>query len=836
MTNYATPSSTHQNPSYLDGLNPPQLAAVTHHNGPILILAGAGSGKTRVLTTRIAHLVLHHRIWPSRILAVTFTNKATKEMRERLEHLLGDSAKELWVATFHSACLRVLRQHAVRLGYEKNFVIYDSADSKAVMKDVLKQLSIDEKKFPPDVFLSYIDKQKNANQMPEDIASGMGISLATRPIETNPKKDRDFEALQLDAYSLYQQLLMKSNAMDFGDLLCNALRVLERFPDVLEGYRRLLHYVLVDEFQDTNSIQYRFIRLLAEPKRNLLVVGDDDQSIYAFRGATITNILNFERDFEDAEVIKLEQNYRSTGNILELSHAVISKNQARKDKKLWTSADAGKSVGGFVAADEEDEAWFITRKIMALQQAGKTWKDCAIFYRTNAQSRIIEEYLVRNSVPYRIFGGLKFYDRKEVKDVIAYLRLIANPSDNQAFLRVLNTPTRGIGAVTVKQLSDFAVSEQVSLWQASVINRARNAKLNDFVSLIESLTPNTDTNGSGAGIGGIIDAILLKTDYENRLKSSKDPQAQSRIENLRELRVAASGYSSSDKLLMEGLEAFLDSVTLMAGNDAASSESSDGVQDAVSLMTLHLAKGLEFPVAFLTGLEEGLLPHQRSIDEGTVDEERRLCYVGITRAMEQLYLSHAQTRGGRAGFSSGSSHRSPSRFILDMPAHLIESEGTEDFFAEPNHFESDFDGYSGSWQKKPGAWPTSSLSNNSRNHASKSQTSQGWSKVVTFNNQSSARTTSNNPLGHLVGNADSLVSKANKITSGLDPLQLSSIEEGLRIVHGTFGHGTITSFEANPELPLEKQKLTIKFDDIEGERKLVAGKAGLFAVAPSDGE
>lgn len=636
----------------LDNLNPPQREAVKHHLGPIIILAGAGTGKTRVLTHRVVNLIRQHRVFPDRILAVTFTNKAAGEMRERLHSMLGAEADRVWISTFHSAGLRILRRNADRLGYSNDFTVYDDQDSTALMRRLLKQMSIADKQNPPGVFLRFIDAAKNRLERPQDIPlNGVGYNYR----------------LKVEVYDKYQLELHKAKAMDFGDLLTNTVYLLKENPDILKDYQRQLQFILVDEFQDTNPAQYELVRLLTGAHRNLLVVGDDDQSIYAFRGATIEHIRGFDQDFPDAKVVKLEQNYRSTGNILAASHGVIEKSQGRKSKKLWTSSNNGEPIVCISADDEYDEAEYIVKEILNLKAGGTALSDIAVFYRTNAQSRVLEDALMRHQVPYRIFGGLRFYDRKEIKDIIAYLRILINPADAEALLRIINVPARGIGAQTLGQVLDHAAKNAQTVWESVVAASSRSAPLKRFVTIIEGIKSGIDSRA----VGEIIAEVLDKSGYEASLKASDDLSSESRLENLSELRSSAI----SNGIGLDALRGFLDKVALATSAD--SPKESDGFaenpeehrQEFVALMTLHLAKGLEFTNVFFTGFEEGLVPHYRSIDEGDVDEERRLCYVGMTRAREKLYLTRCDWRGMFS--SGGGGSRYVSRFGYDIPDGLI---------------------------------------------------------------------------------------------------------------------------------------------------------------------
>jgi DNA helicase-2/ATP-dependent DNA helicase PcrA len=668
-------------PATLGGLNPNQQKAVAHFKGPILVLAGAGSGKTRVLTRRIAHLILTHGVRPQNIIAVTFTNKATEEMRARLSAMLGERAENLWVATFHSAALRILRRNASHLGYQSDFVVYDDQDTKGVLKQVLKDCNIDEKKYSIQGFARAIDQAKNSVILPEDYlkwASGSVKSLAQgNSWGDSPRGDNFIVKLQAEVYSFYQKALLRANAMDFGDLVMNAVLLFEGIPEVLSFYQHHIHFTLVDEFQDTNEAQYRFIRLLTKANRNLLVVGDDDQSIYAFRGATIRNILEFEKDYPDTKVVTLDQNYRSTGNILEAAYGVIRHNSDRKEKHLWTSAPKGDLLRLFVGADEMEEARFVAQEVKRFKEAGGTLDQIAVFYRTNAQSRVLEEAFLAAKIPYRIFGGLKFYDRKEIKDILAYLRLFVNPVDDQAFLRTINTPPRGIGATAVQSIQRLASENQISLLAAARLIAAKNKSVRAYIELVDELTARSNS----ILLSALIHEVVNKTGYGPKLREMHDATAESRIENLLELEAIGRAADTLAGTPAETLRMFLDRVSLTSSADILNEDGSEaGPVKTVSFMTLHLAKGLEFPLVFLTGVEEGLLPHYRSIyDETQLEEERRLCYVGITRAMQQLYLTRALSRGmfASGGDSMGGLYREPSRFLSDIPHALTEQSGLE---------------------------------------------------------------------------------------------------------------------------------------------------------------
>ena len=660
----------------LSNLNPQQKEAVEHFSGPIVVLAGAGSGKTRVLTRRIINLVVNRAVDPRSILAVTFTNKATEEMHLRLNQLLGSDAEHLWVATFHGTALRILRRHAQHLGYKNDFAIYDDDDSKSVVKGLIKEMRIDEKKYPPSFFLRAIDRAKNNFQRPGDLG-----------------KSQDYEAsLIAEVYERYQRELMQSNAMDFGDLMINLLILLREHKRVAEAYQHSFQFILVDEFQDTNQVQYAILQILAAKHRNLFVVGDDDQSIYAFRGATIENILNFEKDFPEAKIIKLEQNYRSTNNILTAAHAIIEKNSQRKAKQLWSESAEGKQIVTYLAADEQDEAYFIAKEIQLQHKAGRRYNEIAIFYRTNAQSRSIEDILLQLEIPYRIFGALRFYDRKEIKDILGYLRLIVNENDSQAFSRVINTPPRGIGAQTLLSLHNVAQQRKCSMVDAARQMALKSKGIAEFVKLHESLLRELENSS----LSKVVEKVIEDSGYRTRLNEMKDPSAVSRIENLKEMVALTRSIELTGESPRETLRSFLDKVSLTSGGELPVEDSKDKKDketptEFVSLMTLHLAKGLEFPVVFLTGIEEGLLPHYRAmLDPREVEEERRLCYVGITRAMSELYLTRSRKRGMfSAGDSGMGLFRDPSRFAFDLPKHLLQQKGPDFLSGAWDAFEMD---------------------------------------------------------------------------------------------------------------------------------------------------
>jgi DNA helicase-2/ATP-dependent DNA helicase PcrA len=625
----------------LAGLNPVQFEAVTHSEGPLLIVAGAGSGKTRVLTHRIAHLINDEGISPFEILAITFTNKAADEMRTRVAELVGPVAAKMWVSTFHSACVRILRRDAGRLGFPSSFTIYDSADAQRLTSYVIRDLGLDAKKFVPRAIHASISAAKNDGHSPKS------YSEAAQTI---------FERKIADVFVEYQSRLLKSGAMDFDDLLVNTVELFRRNRDVLESYQRRFRHVMVDEYQDTNRVQNELVLMLTAQHGNVCVVGDGDQSIYRFRGADMRNILEFENAFPDVTVVLLEQNYRSSQTILDAANAVITNNLSRRPKDLWTEAGPGESIMRYHADDEADEAHWIAQRIMHLHDSGHSWGDCAIFYRTNAQSRVIEEYLMRVGIPYKVVGGTRFYDRREVKDALAYVKVTVNPADEVSVKRVLNVPRRGVGESSVGRLDAYARSHALTFIDAlreaaaaGVTGKALKG-IDEFLKLIDDLE-HFVTDGPAA----VIEAAMQRSGYVAELEAEHSIESEGRIENLAELVGAARDFASVDE--------FLEQISLVADTDDL-----DGDDSAIVLMTLHAAKGLEFPVVFLIGLEDGVFPHLRSIgDPDELEEERRLAYVGITRARERLHLSHAWAR---TMFGS-TQYNPPSRFLDEIPGNLV---------------------------------------------------------------------------------------------------------------------------------------------------------------------
>ena len=653
----------------LTGLNKEQKEAVQHTEGPLLIMAGAGSGKTRVLTHRIAYLIKEKSVAPRNILAITFTNKAAREMKSRVSRLVGPEGDYMWVSTFHSMCVRILRRDIDRIGYNSNFTILDSSDQLSVIKQVLRNLNIDTKQFEPRAMLNRISGAKNELITPEKFSEHVG---------------NFYDRQVAQVYDAYQKMLRKNQSLDFDDLIMETIHLFKRVPEVLEYYQRRFQYIHVDEYQDTNHAQYYLVKQLATRFQNICVVGDSDQSIYRWRGANIENILTFEKDYPTTRTILLEQNYRSTKSILDAANHVIEHNTGRKPKKLWTDNPNGNKINYYQGATEQEEALFITDKIQELiREEGYTPGDMAILYRTNAQSRAIEDTLMKSGVSYQMVGGTKFYDRKEIKDLIAYLRLIMNPNDDLSFERVVNEPKRGIGKTSVERLRAYAAANDISFYQAvkevdftGVSKRAANA-LADFGELVKTLSQQQEFLTAT----DMVEAVLKRSGYEESLENERTIEAQSRLENLEEFMTVTKDFeekNEDDKTLI----AFLTDLALVADIDQVDEEDPDQ-EEKITLMTLHAAKGLEFPVIFLIGMEENVFPHSRSMfEEEEMEEERRLAYVGITRAEKQLYVTHAKMRT-----LFGRTNMNPiSRFINEIPQDLIdgvEETKTEMFGRQP---------------------------------------------------------------------------------------------------------------------------------------------------------
>lgn len=647
----------------LEGMNDKQAEAVVTTEGPLLVMAGAGSGKTRVLTHRVAYLIEEKGVLPWNILAITFTNKAAKEMQERVGKLLGESANDVWVSTFHALCVRILRRDIEKIGYNRAFTIADTSEQRTLMKRICGELNIDTKKFDPRSILSEISNAKNA--------------LLT-PAEYSDKADSMFENMVARAYKLYQQELEANQALDFDDLIMKTIELFEQDPETLEFYQNKFHYIHVDEYQDTNDAQYRLVNLLAKGYQNLCVVGDADQSIYGWRGANMNNILNFEHDYPQAKTVMLEQNYRSTQNILDAANEVIVNNVNRRKKKLWTENGQGEKISYYRAQSEHDEAQFIVSKIMEEREKhGYHYNDFAILYRTNAQSRVIEETFLKSSVPYTMVGGHKFYDRKEIRDVLAYLTLIVNPQDSMSFTRVVNTPKRGIGLTSVEHLREFANDNHWSLLQAAenvdianqITSRTRN-KIAEFGDLMRNLTKQAEY----LNLTDLTEQILEQSGYNKMLDQDKNLEAQARRENLDEFKSVTQEYDEKHKDdgddNVQKITNFLADLALVSDQDDV-----DEQAPAVTLMTLHAAKGLEFPVVFLVGMEEGIFPLSRAVMENDeLEEERRLAYVGITRAKKKLYLTNAFSRllYGRI------QRNQPSRFVEEINPDLLQFENSSE--------------------------------------------------------------------------------------------------------------------------------------------------------------
>jgi DNA helicase-2/ATP-dependent DNA helicase PcrA len=633
--------------TYLADLNPAQREAVLHTEGPVLVIAGAGSGKTRVLTRRIAHLLGAVGVKPPEILAITFTNKAAGEMRDRVQDLVGPPARAAWVMTFHSACGRILRREAQRLGYRSNFTIYDSADQVRLVKRCLEELERDPKRFTPRGIHSQISNAKNT---------------LVGPLEYGERVASFYDQTVAEVYDLYQKRLFASNAVDFDDMLFLTVDVLERFPEAREKWQEAFHYILVDEYQDTNHAQYRLLQLLAEKHRNVFAVGDPDQSIYGFRGADIRNVMEFEQDFPGSYTIALEQNYRSTQHILDAANGVISHNRERKEKNLWSELGDGDPVRVIEVEDEHAEARYVAAEIALLVEEGFSGSEVAVFYRTNAQSRVLEDVLVRQGIAYQVIGGPRFYERAEIKDLVAYLQVLDNPYDAVSLIRIATRPRRGIGDSTLARLATWADQREISLWEATAeaenagVGTAPQKALKAFRVMIESLM----ASAHELEVPELIEAVLQRSGYMESLEAERTIEAQGRIENLQEFVSVAREWREQAEDTT--LSSFLQEISLYSDQDAIRGDGS-----LVTLMTLHNAKGLEFRAVYLIGMEEGIFPHSRSIEEQGIEEERRLCYVGMTRAEERLTLLHASSRmlyGGR-------NHNLPSRFLDELPdAHV----------------------------------------------------------------------------------------------------------------------------------------------------------------------
>lgn len=734
----------------LEGLNPAQYEAVTHSEGPLLVVAGAGSGKTRVLTHRIAHLIRAHQVSPFEVLAITFTNKAAGEMKERIGRLVGPVADKMWVSTFHSACVRILRRDAQMLGYPSAFTIYDQADAVRLTGYVLRDLNIDPKRFPPRSVHAAISAAKNDGTSAEDYLERASVIHERRIGEV---------------FVEYQARLRKAGAMDFDDLLGVTVELLRREPEVLDHYRRRFRHVLVDEYQDTNPVQNDLVMLLGEEHRNVCVVGDLDQSIYAFRGADMRNLLEFELTFPDATTVILEQNYRSTQTILDAANAVIANNTARKPKDLWTDEGPGERIVRFQGEDEAEESQWVAHQLSALHERGDLrWSDMAVFYRTNAQSRVLEEQLLRSGIPYRVVGGLRFYDRREVKDALAYLKVVANPTDEVSVKRVLNTPKRGVGDQTVGRLDAYARAHGITFmdalrrWDDAGAGARAARGIEAFTNLIDDLSTELDR-----GPGHLLEQILERSGYAAELEAESTLESEGRQENLAELVGIAREYETVDELL--------ERVSLVADTDQLP-DGSDPADTGVVLMTLHAAKGLEFPVVFLVGLEEGVFPHMRALTEpAELEEERRLAYVGITRARERLHLSFTWCRT----LHGSTQYNPPSRFLDEIPSELVvEAEASRSKRSRSS--------------RRPGGWESTS-----------------WT-----------------PSGR-----DRQVERATRPTPpSMTGGHTLDIRVGDDVVHTKWGEGVVLHMEGQGE----KTEAVVRFPDV-GEKRLLLSWAPIEKVA-----
>lgn len=760
----------------LEGLNDKQYEAVINTDGPCLVIAGAGSGKTKVLTHKIAYLLNEKNIKPWNVLAITFTNKAANEMKSRVETLVGEAAKEIWMGTFHSICVKILRNFIDRIGYEKSFIIFDTSDQKTLVKECLKSLEIDDKMFTDRAVLSEISNAKNEMLEPVQYAMRAGGDYRKEKIAR--------------VYAMYQQKLKENNAVDFDDIINLTIKILAENPDVLEYYNDKFKYILVDEYQDTNKSQFTLVTMLAAKYGNITVVGDNDQGIYSFRGADISNILNFEKDFPGTKIIKLEQNYRCTGNILNAANAVIKNNVVKYEKKLWTENDIGELPNFFCGDNEYDEATYVVEQINRLRREEYLkYSDFSVLYRMNAQSRAIEDILRREDIPYKIIGGLKFYERKEIKDIIAYLRLIYNPSDNLSLKRIINEPKRGVGKTSIDNISKLSDSSNISMYE--IIKNAADFGLNrvfvntrDFVEQMEYLMAKKDE----LKISELIKETLNKTGYTKALENENSVEAETRIQNLEEFLTVAMEFE--EESAENSLGEFLEGITLSSDIDGMEDE-----EDSVTLMTLHSAKGLEFPVVFLVGMEEGIFPGYKSIGEPKeLEEERRLCYVGITRARQYLFLTCAKQRT----IFGSTTYNAASRFIEEIPKEYLQ--GYEDTF-------KDNDSYSDSTYK----WEYGK-SSKVTTYKMNDMTSSGIEK--------SKKTSTS---GYNFRTPESFLSNLNKKSE--TTVDLSQYQAGVRVFHKKFGEGIINYVEKEGD----DLKVDINFDKV-GHKRLMAKFANLQII------
>ncbi len=762
----------------LNGLNEKQYEAVTNTEGACLVIAGAGSGKTKVLTHKIAYLIKDKNIAPWNILAITFTNKAANEMKERIANLVGEQAKDIWMGTFHSICVKILRSHIDKIGYDSSFIIFDTSDQRTLIKRCIKELNLDDKTFTDRSVQSEISNAKNEMLEPDQY-------LLRAKGEFRKEKIAQ-------VYEKYQKNLKENNAIDFDDIINFTIKILNENPEILEYYSNKFKYVLVDEYQDTNKAQFTLVRLFASKHGNITVVGDNDQGIYSFRGADISNILNFERDFKDTKIIKLEQNYRCTGNILKIANSVIKNNQTKYDKKLWTENENGDLPKIYSADNEYDEGRYIVEQIEHLRrQENYQYSDFAVLYRMNTQSRAIEDILGREAIPYKVVGGLKFFERKEIKDIISYLRLIQNPLDNLSLMRVINEPKRGIGKTSLDKIADLAVENQTSMYE--IIKNADQYGLNrvylnsrEFINVIEELRAKKDS----ISISELVKLTLKKTGYTKALEDEKTVEAENRIENLEEFLTVTQEFETEEA--ENSLQNFLEGMTLSSDVDNLDEE-----ENYVTLMTLHSAKGLEFPVVFLVGMEEGIFPGYKSIGEETaLEEERRLCYVGITRAKQNLFLTCSKQR---TMFGSTSCNL-VSRFINEIPQELLD--GADEALGGKKSFGDT--GYS---------W----------NYGSKGN---GTIKTYNIGTPETAKVAASS-----VNKGFSFGRTAESFLSGLNnkgktgKVDLSQYEEGVKVYHKKFGEGVITSTEPEGD----DLKVDITFDKF-GHKRLMAKFSNLEVI------
>lgn len=768
----------------LKGLNDKQYEAVVNTEGPCLVIAGAGSGKTKVLTHKIAYLIGEKQVKPWNILAITFTNKAANEMKERIGNLVGDVAADIWMGTFHSICVRILRRFIDRIGFDSSFIIFDTSDQRTLVKACIKSIGLDDKMFTDRSVLSEISNAKNEMLEPDQYT-----------VRANGDFRKEKIAL---VYEMYQKRLKENNAIDFDDIINYTIKILMENPDILEYYSDKFHYVLVDEYQDTNKAQFTLVTMFASKNGNITVVGDNDQGIYSFRGADISNILNFERDFPGTKIIKLEQNYRCTGNILKAANAVIKNNEVTYKKELWTENEVGNLPAVYSAKNEYDEGTYIAQQIEHLRREEYyKYSDFAILYRMNTQSRAIEEILRRESIPYKIIGGLKFYERKEIKDIISYLRLIQNSSDNLSLKRIINEPKRGIGKTSLDKIEELSINSGVPMYE--IIKNAEQYGLNrvflnsrEFVNAIEELRAKKDDKK----ISDLIKETLKKSGYTQALENENTIEAENRIENLDEFLTVAIEFE--DESADNKLSDFLEGITLSSDID-----NMEEAEETVTLMTLHSAKGLEFPVVFLVGMEEGIFPGYKSIGEPKeLEEERRLCYVGITRAKEHLFLTCSKQR---TIFGSTSCNQ-VSRFLREIPSDLLD--GYDDALGEKQESNSNIFGDSKySWT-----------------YGSKDNGNIKTYKIDKNESKVAAASSSTNSNGFMFRTAESFLNNLTKKSSGAN-VDLSKYKEGVRIYHKKFGEGVISNVEPEGD----DLKVDIQFDKV-GHKRLMAKFANLEII------